>query len=66
MTVKDVKYRVAEVAALVGDPQGAHYEEDRLYKDVLIAISEGTCDDPRACASAALKARGLGFPRWYA
>jgi len=40
--------------------------EDSLHQDVLAAIGNGTCDDPAACARAALITLGIDFARWCA
>lgn len=41
----------------------AHIAEDQLFADVLAAIADGTCDDPKACARAALTSVGIQFER---
>lgn len=66
MNVADVEARVQHIAEHgPDDPEGAHIEEDKLYKDVLGAIAAGHPDAP-ALAAAALKADDLDFSRWYA
>lgn len=66
MTVEQVRERVAEIEASVGDDETAHGMEDRLYLDLLRAIAEGRCADPAACAAEAIKADELDFARWCA
>lgn len=67
MTVDEVKMKVQEIAAIgLGDPEMAHSNEDELYRMVLRAIADGTCEDPRALAAEVLKAKDLDFPRWCA
>lgn len=41
----------------------AHIAEDQLFAEVLAAIAEGTCDDPQACARAALTSAWIQFER---
>jgi hypothetical protein len=48
------------------DPEAAHMKEDGIYFEVLKAISEGNCEDPKACAAEALESKKIKFPRWYA
>lgn len=50
-----VRTRLAE-----GDVVGADLSETTLWFDVLTAIAEGRCLDPRACAREALAARKGG------
>lgn len=45
------------------DPEHAHGLEISLYQSVLEAIAAGECDDPKACAAAALESRGIEFKR---
>lgn len=63
MTPEAVEKRVGEIAELLGDPEGAHTEEDRLHQAVLLMIASGACDDPVECARAAVKTLELDFPR---
>ena len=66
MTVDQVKAHVAKIAAMAGDDEAAHGEEDRMREEVLQAIADGTCEDPKACAAEALKSSDLNFARWCA
>lgn len=66
LTLDDVLRRVDAIRKMVGDDESAHSEEDDLHRDVLQAIADGRCDEPRACAAAALKTCELDFARWYA
>jgi hypothetical protein len=80
MTPEMVKQQIAEIAKLEGirifesqpdcthrfwDDAKAHILEDALYEGVLVAIAEGRCEDPRACAAEALKSSEFDFSRWY-
>ena len=65
MTLEEVNKRVEEVRTMAGDAEIAHGAEDSLHTDVLAAISNGECEDPAACASAALKTIEIEFTRWY-
>ena len=66
MTETEVLERVERIRALAEDEQLAHEAEDRLRCEVLHAIAFGSCDDPRACARAALTTADNEFQRWYA
>lgn len=66
VTPEDVRQQVDALRANHGDYEGAHGDEDRLYADVLRAISAGTCTDPAACATEALKTADIDFPRYRA
>lgn len=66
MTVDDVKEMVANIAILAGDAEAAHSAEDDLHQDVLRAIANGDCDDPKSCAAEALKTLDIKFERWCA
>jgi hypothetical protein len=66
LSVDDVKKRVEEIRGFSGDDECAHGAEDSLWEEVLRAISEGECDDPKGCAAAALTTGDIPFSRWYA
>lgn len=66
MNVEEVKARVQAIRANSGDDEAAHSDEDNLHQEVLQAIADGTCDDPRACAGAALETTKIDFSRWCA
>ena len=61
-----VERRLANVAkqAVKGDHVTAHDFEYVLWKDVLIAIANGTCQSPKNCAAMALRTTKLDFHRW--
>lgn len=65
MTIKGIEGRVSAIAAVADDPEIAHQWEDRLYVDVLTAIAVDE-HGASALARAALEAKDLRFPRWYA
>lgn len=65
-TLEDVRKAVEHVREVQGDPEAAHEAEDLLFREVLLAIATGQCEDPKACAAEALKTRRLGFRRWCA
>lgn len=48
------------------DDEGAHIEEDRLFRAVLSAIRDGRCEDPIECAREVFRVQEIGFSRWYA
>lgn len=66
MTPEDIKQRVIEISNMLDDCEGAHIAEDNLHQSVLRAIRDGQCDDPAACAGAALETFDLAFDRWFA
>lgn len=66
MTVDEVKAAVEAIRKVADDDEKAHGKEDALHQKVLQAIAEGQCDDPVACAAAALLTRGIRFRRWCA
>jgi hypothetical protein len=69
LTTKEVRERVkslAKRAAAREDAEELHATEDALYADVLSAIAKGKCEDPGACARAALKTRDIQFERYCA
>jgi hypothetical protein len=49
----------------VGDPEGFHAKEDKLYVKVLQAISDGA-RNPRKLAAILLQTRAEEHTRWYA
>lgn len=63
MTVEEVRARIAEIQECSHDPEMAHSLEDKLYVDVLKAISDGA---DRAIAVQALATQSLDFARWCA
>jgi hypothetical protein len=64
MTEDEVWKRVEEIRRLANDDEAAHSAEDRLYVDVMQSIADGSCEDPSACAAAALKTLEIDFERW--
>lgn len=57
MTVADVREALGAVRGFVrqSDHVAAHSAQFELYRDVLAAIAQGTCDAPARCAREALK-----------
>lgn len=69
MTVEWIREALTEIAKFATterDPEAAHAAEDVLWETVLLAIAEDRCDDPEACALAALQTKLFDFPRWCA
>ena len=66
MTEAYVLGGVRRVYDLRGDFEAAHAAEDDLHQEVLLAIARGRCEDPAACASAALRTQGIDFARYCA
>ena len=64
MTLEEVRQRTAAIDDTSDDPELAHREEDRLYRDVLIAIATGVAN-PQELAKAAIETQELDFDRYY-
>lgn len=65
MTPHEVATRVAEIKQFLYNDAAPHILEDKLYRDLLQSIADGTCTDPAPCAQLALTTQQLDFPRWY-
>lgn len=65
ITVVDVHAALSRIVDLVRfhSHEVAHIAEDQLHAKVLASIADGTCDDPAACAKAALKSERIQFDR---
>jgi len=67
VNVDEVHARVALIAAVQGDNERAHAEEDKLLHDVLHAIAYGTPEPTAAVlAHEALRVKEIDYVRWYA
>jgi hypothetical protein len=66
MNPDKVKDRIEEIKGMMGDNESAHIHEDLLWRDVLSAIADGTCENPQECARLAITTDELDFERWYA
>ena len=66
LKVSDVEATVEKIRKLAHDDEWAHSAEDELYRYVLQSIAHGTCEDPAACAAAALATETIKFERWRA
>lgn len=65
MNLKDIERRQAGIKRVAWDPEAAHTIEDKLWCDVLTAISEGA-ENPKELAAKALESLNIEFPRWCA
>lgn len=74
MSPADIASRVADIGRdhssggaygepIIWDDEAAHTDEDKLHRDVFRAIADGKCEDPAACARAALESLDLDFER---
>lgn len=63
LTKQEVIGRVTTIRNTKGDDEHAHGLEDALYRDVLKAIAEGTCEEPVGCARVALATQKIKFAR---
>jgi hypothetical protein len=68
VTLDDVRALVAEVERQCDceDDERAHSAEDDLRYQVLLAISQGSCELPAEAAALALSTESFGFARWCA
>jgi hypothetical protein len=68
LTTEIVVARVDAIRAVSGDPERAHAEEDRLWREVLEAIATDCFYglSPRNLARLALKTTTIDFERWCA
>jgi hypothetical protein len=66
MTIDEVRQRVEHIAAVAGDPEIAHAEEDKPYADLLQSIADDVTDEAQEMAELALTVRKMGFERWHA
>ena len=66
MTVKEVQDAVKAIEAMDCN-EGMHAEEDKLLRNVMRCIANGTNkDSPQQLAKACVKVIDLPFIRWYA
>lgn len=67
-SIADVEQRVAKIAALTGDSEVAHYEQDQLYLGLLkyFAANPGTFGQASRLAAVAIRVDEMHFARWYA
>ncbi len=66
MKIETVARRVGQIRQIVDDDEAAHFDEDRLWRNVLEFIATGECPDPTAFAICAIQTRSIEFARWYA
>jgi len=67
MTLTEIESRVQAIRDMACDFERAHSLEDKLWADVLEAISNEECECPKAEAAAmALTTRQIEFERWCA
>lgn len=67
-TIEWVRHEVDRIASIADDDESAHSAEDRLHKDVLGAIANGSIKphDAAAFAGLALETTRIDFARWCA
>jgi len=66
MILDDIQRQLTEIKRFQHDDEVAHGLEDDLYRQLLAAIAEGRCLDPRKAAALALTSRQSDFARWMA
>ena len=65
MDVLQVALRIRKIYEIRSDGEAAHELEDRLRRDVLVAIADGAAH-AQEIAAEALKTSEIEFTRWYA
>lgn len=65
LTVEDIAFQLAQIAAQANDDEVAHGMEDSLRDTVLRAIAAGH-PDAMLLAAAALRSEDIDFARYYA
>lgn len=63
LSVADIEAAINTIYSTKDDDEHAHGLEITLHQSVLEAIAKNECDDPKACAVAALKSRDIEFRR---
>ncbi len=67
MTIHDVIDARARIATeAISDDEQSHIYEKALWWNVLCAIAQDDCHDPKALAAEAIKTKGIKFGRWFA
>lgn len=65
MTTKEIQKRLDLINSLARDPEAAHCEEDGLYYEFIVGLSNENTDLGRK-AKLVLETRKIKFPRWCA
>jgi len=66
LTIDDVRRQIQNIELCESDPEKAHSLEDSLHLEVLEAIGDDRCRNPRECARLAASTKDFDFDRWYA
>lgn len=65
MTPQEIQKRVDAIRSKSRDSGEAHWMEDKLHQDVLLAIAENRCEEPAVCSRLALTTLDIDFDRSY-
>jgi hypothetical protein len=65
MTTEEIQKRLDKIKSTSGDPEEAHFREDRLCVDFIRYISTIENTELAAKAKLVLSSRRIGFQRWY-
>lgn len=66
MTIQDVQVALNNIRDSKDDDEVAHSMEDDLHQAVLLAIADGTAEEPKIMARLALESLNINFSRWCA
>ncbi len=68
MTREEATKAANDISRMAGDNEHAHFEEDKLRENFLIALSCGNIEpgDVVEIAKIVLSTSSIDFPRWYA
>lgn len=66
--IERLEKEMLRITKMTGDPEGFHWEQDRLYERVLRLIAAGrlTGDDASAAADVCVRLSKTDATRWYA
>ena len=65
MNIHEIRERVQTIRDIADDDEAAHCGEDSLWRDVLLAIAQGS-RSPSELATEALVTKEIEFERWCA
>jgi hypothetical protein len=68
ITPENIISQVAEIQKYADemDDEKAHSIEDSMYSDIILAIANDKCIDPKMCCLEAIKSWDIKFARWCA
>lgn len=68
ITPENIISQVAEIKKYAdkGDDEVAHSRQDSMYEDIISAIANDMCPDPKTCCLEAIKSWDIPFAHWCA